>query len=322
MVVSVPGARQPNSPSERESDPDVESFLSHLRAERGLSANTIAAYRSDLEQLRELLADGAGFRWDKVGQRDVEEARLALAGHGYSETSLARKTAAARSFFRFLLEEGVIDESPAERVQSRRPARSLPDVLSVREVARLLKAAGARPGPEGARDRVMLELTYAAGLRVSEVVGPSGLTLSALSLDAGWVRVFGKGSKERLAPVYPGIAQQLLAYARDVRPLLLARSRRRGPVETALFLNARGGPMTRQGYWLVLKRAAALADIRASLSPHTLRHSFATHLLHGGAPLRHVQELLGHASISTTQVYTHLTDNQVRETFERAHPRA
>ena len=188
----------------REGDPDVESFLSHLRAERGLSANTIAAYRSDLEQLRELLADGGRFRWDEAGQRDVEEARLELAARGYSETSLARKMAAARSFFRFLLEEGVIDESPAERVQSRRTARSLPDVLSVREVARLLKTAGDRPGPEGARDRVMLELTYAAGLRVSEVVGPSGLTLSALSLDSGWVRVLGKGSKERLAPVYPG----------------------------------------------------------------------------------------------------------------------
>ena len=307
----------------RETDPEIESFLSHLRAERGFSANTIAAYRSDLAQLAGLLSGGRdGVRWERIAQRDVEEARLALAREGYSETSLARKVAAARSFFRFLLEEGVIDENPAERMQSRRPSRSLPGVLSVEEVAGLLKAAGARPGPEGVRDRVMLELTYAAGLRVSEVVGPTGLSVSSLSADSGWVRVLGKGAKERLAPVYPGIAQQAERYVRDVRPLQLARSRRGGPVQTALFLNARGGAMTRQGYWLVLKQAAQRAGIRQRMSPHTLRHSFATHLLHGGAPLRHVQELLGHATISTTQIYTHLTDTQVRETFERAHPRA
>ncbi len=323
MAVAVRNSEPSGARPERESDPDVESFLSHLRAERGLSANTVAAYRADLAQLRALLADGAsrGY-WDKATQRDVEEARLVLAARGYSETSLARKTAAARSFFRFLLEEGMVRENPAERLQSRRSARSLPDVLTVEEIARLLKAAAARPAPEGVRDRVMLELAYAAGLRVSEVVGPQGLSVSALSLDAGWVRVLGKGAKERLAPVYPGIARQLLEYARDVRPLLLARAKRRGPVETALFLNARGGPMTRQGFWLILKKAARQADIRGSLSPHTLRHSFATHLLHGGAPLRHVQELLGHANISTTQVYTHLTDSQVRETFELSHPRA
>ncbi len=307
----------------READQQIEAFLSHLRAERGLSANTIAAYRSDLTQLQHLLGRGhSDIRWTTVAQRNVEDARLTLAKRGYSETSLARKTAAARSFFRFLLEEGVIDANPAEHMQSRRPARSLPDVLTEQEVARLLKAASARPGPEGVRDRVMLELTYAAGLRVSEVVGSQGLSVSALSLDSGWIRVLGKGSKERLAPVYPGIVHQLASYVRDVRPQLLAHSKRRGPVATTLFLNARGGAMTRQGYWLILKRAGVRGDIRRRLSPHTLRHSFATHLLRGGAPLRHVQELLGHASISTTQVYTHLTDRQVRETFERAHPRA
>ncbi len=307
----------------READQQIEAFLSHLRAERGLSANTIAAYRADLTQLQRLLGRGpSDIRWTAVAQRDVENARLTLAKRGYSETSLARKTAASRSFFRFLLEEGVIDSNPAEHMRSRRPARSLPDVLTEQEAARLLKAASARPGPEGVRDRVMLELTYAAGLRVSEVVGPQGLSVAALSLDSGWIRVLGKGSKERLAPVYPGIVHQLASYVRDIRPQLLAHSKRRGPVTTALFLNARGGAMTRQGYWLVLKRAGARGEIRRRLSPHTLRHSFATHLLRGGASLRHVQELLGHASISTTQVYTHLTDRQVRETFERAHPRA
>ncbi|MDE2885197.1 MAG: tyrosine recombinase, partial [Chloroflexota bacterium] len=284
-------------------DQQIEAFLSHLRAERGFSVNTIAAYRSDLAQLQEALAGGReDVRWERVGERDMEDVRLSLGEQGYSSTSLARKVAAVRSFFRFLLEEGVIDANPAERMQTRRPSRTLPNVLTEREVVRLLRAASERPGPEGVRDRVMLELTYAAGLRVSEVVGPQGLELSALSLDSGWVRVFGKGGKERLAPVYPGIVQQIAAYAEKVRPQLLAHSKRRGPVASALFLNANGHPMTRQGYWFVLKGAAARAGIARRLTPHTLRHSFATHLLHGGAPLRHVQELLGHASIATTQI--------------------
>ena len=304
-------------------DQQIDAFLSHLRAERGLSVNTVAAYRSDLAQLRDALADGtADVRWADVGERDIEDARLAFGEQGYAGTSLARKTAAARSFFRFLLEEGVIDANPMERTQTRRPSRTLPDVLTEHDVVRLLRAASERPGPEGVRDRVMLEVTYAAGLRVSEVVGPQGLTLSSLSMDGGWVRVLGKGGKERLAPVYPGIVRQIAAYTTDARPQLLAHARRRGPVPSALFLNARGSPMTRQGYWLVLRRAAARAGVTRRLTPHTLRHSFATHLLHGGAPLRHVQELLGHASIVTTQIYTHLTDSQVRDAFEHAHPRA
>ena len=304
-------------------DQQIEAFLSHLRAERGFSVNTIAAYRSDLAQLQEaLVGNERDVRWADVSQRDVEDVHLSFGERGYAGTSLARKIAAARSFFRFLIEEGVIDTNPAERLQTRRPSRTLPDVLTERDIVRLLQAASERPGPEGVRDRVMLELTYAAGLRVSEVVGPQGLELSALSLDGGWVRVYGKGGKERLAPVYPGIVLQITSYVREVRPQLLAHAKRRGPVPSALFLNANGYPMTRQGYWFVLKKAGARADISRKLTPHTLRHSFATHLLHGGAPLRHVQELLGHASIATTQVYTHLTDGQVREAFEHAHPRA
>ncbi len=307
----------------RVTDQQIEAFLSYLRAERGFSVNTVAAYRSDLAQLQEALVGGdSDVRWADVTRRDMEDARLSLGEQGYSSTSLARKVAAVRSFFRFLLEEGVIDTNPAEQLQTRRASRTLPDVLSERDVVRLLQAASERPGPEGVRDRAMLELTYAAGLRVSEVVGPQGLELSALSLDGGWIRVYGKGGKERLAPVYAGIVQQIRAYVSDVRPQLLAHAKRRGPAPSALFLNARGYPMTRQGYWFVLKKAAARAQVPQKLTPHTLRHSFATHLLHGGAPLRHVQELLGHASIATTQIYTHLTDSQVREAFEHAHPRA
>ena len=307
----------------RATDQQIEAFLSHLRAERGFSVNTVAAYRSDLAQLQQALSGGRrDVRWERVSERDMEDMRLSLGEQGYSSTSLARKIAAVRSFFRFLLEEGVVDANPAERMQTRRPSRTLPDVLTERAVVRLLQAASERPGPEGVRDRVMLELTYAAGLRVSEVVGPQGLELSALSLDGSWVRVYGKGGKERLAPVYPDIVRQITAYVREVRPQLLAHSKRRGSAPSALFLNANGHPMTRQGYWFVLKKAAARAGVTQKLTPHTLRHSFATHLLRGGAPLRHVQELLGHASIATTQVYTHLTDSQVREAFEHAHPRA
>lgn len=302
-----------------EPDQQIQSFLSHLRAERGLSANTIAAYRGDLLQLRHHLRTK---RWDAVREADIAASRIRLKQLDYADTSIARKMAAARSFFRFLLEEGAVGSIPAEKVQVRRPARSLPNVLSEDEIVQLLRAASARPGPAGVRDRVMLELTYAAGLRVSEVVGFQGIEVGAINPDAGWVRVRGKGSRERLAPVYPGIMGQIATYIEDVRPKLLAHSRSKNPITTSLFVNLSGGPMTRQGYWLCLRRAAALANLRKKLTPHTLRHSFATHLLRGGASLRHVQELLGHASISTTQIYTHLTDHQVREAFNRAHPRA
>ncbi|MEK9659673.1 MAG: tyrosine recombinase [Chloroflexota bacterium] len=302
----------------------VEGFLAHLRAERGLAANTIAAYRRDLEQLAEELAppDGEPIDWGGVDEAGLAEWALGLRAGGYADASCARKVAAARSFFQFLAEEGVVSRSPAGALAVRRARRTLPDVLSERDVVALLEAAAAQSGPEGARDRAMLELTYAAGLRVSEVVGPTGLDLGALNLEDGWVRVLGKGSKERICPLYPSVAARLRAYIREARPLLQAHARGRVRTTGAVFLNQRGRPLTRQGFWLVLRRAAATAGISAHLSPHTLRHSFATHLLAGGAPLRHVQELLGHASISTTQVYTHLSDRQVRETYRRAHPRA
>jgi integrase/recombinase XerD len=302
----------------------VEGFLAHLRAERGLAANTIGAYRRDLEQLAAALAPPGGgpVDWGRVDEAALTEWALGLRADGYADASRARKVAAARSFFQFLAEEGVVTRSPAGALAVRRARRTLPGLLSEWDVVALLEAASAQPGPEGARDRAMLELTYAAGLRVSEVVGPTGLDLGALNLDDGWVRVLGKGSKERICPLYPAIADRLRAYIREARPLLLAHARGRVRTTGAVFLNQRGRPLTRQGFWLVLRRAGAAAGISAHLSPHTLRHSFATHLLAGGAPLRHVQELLGHASISTTQVYTHLSDQQVRETYRRAHPRA
>ncbi len=302
----------------------VEGFLAHLRAERGLAANTVTAYRRDLEQLAAALAppDDEPVDWGRVDEAALTAWALGLRGAGYADASRARKVAAARSFFQFLAEEGVVTRSPAGALAVRRARRTLPQVLTEQQVVALLEAAAAQPGPEGARDRAMLELTYAAGLRVSEVVGPTGLDLGALNLDDGWVRVLGKGAKERISPLYPAIIARLRAYVREARPLLLAHARGRVRTTGALFLNQRGRPLTRQGFWLVLRRVAAAARVEAHLSPHTLRHTFATHLLAGGAPLRHVQELLGHASISTTQVYTHLSDRQVREAYRRAHPRA
>ena len=309
---------------ERPRDQLLDAFLSHLRAERGFSPNTIAAYRADLYQLAYFLRDGrsGGGDWSRATPRDLDDYGSWLRKQAYAESSVGRKLAAVRSFFRFLVEEAVVETTPAEHLRPRRRGTPLPHVLTEEEVVALLEAAEARPGPEGARDRAMLELTYAAGLRVSEVVGPQGLDLAGLSLDGAWVRVLGKGAKERLVPLYPGIVDRLRAYLRDARPVLAARAKRGRGGPAALFPNARGRPMTRQGFWLVLKRCAARAGIEAHVSPHTLRHSFATHLLLGGAPLRHVQELLGHASISTTQIYTHLSDTQVRDAYAEAHPRA
>ena len=300
----------------------IDAFLSHLRAERALSPNTVAAYRADLDQLAGMLASSPRpIDWVRVTPRDLDSYSSRLRDLGYAESTIGRKIAAVRSFFRFLIEETVVETTPAEHLRPRRSGRPVPHVLSEAEVVALLESADG-PAPASARDRAMLELTYAAGLRVSEVVGPQGLDVGGVSLDSGWVRVLGKGSKERLVPLYPGIVERLRAYLRDARPQLVARARRSRTRSAALFPNARGAPMTRQGFWLVLRRCAARAGLGSRLSPHTLRHSFATHLLRGGAPLRHVQELLGHASIATTQVYTHLDDAQVREAFTRAHPRA
>jgi len=306
--VATPTTMAPRTQSPRptaaERDQLVDAFISHLRAERGLAANTVAAYRSDLTQLVAFLTakEGHAHRvsWASVDAPQLERFSLHLQKDGYASSTTARKIASVRSLFLFLAEEAVVSGTPAEALQVRRATRTLPGVLSEEEVVLLLRAAAKPAGAAARRDRAMFELTYAAGLRVSEVVGPLGIALGSLQLDAGWVRVMGKGSKERIVPLYPGVVELVRRYMAE----------------------ARGRPLTRQGYWLILKRCGARADITKRLTPHTLRHSFATHLLRGGASLRHVQELLGHATISTTQIYTHLSDDFVRTSFERAHPRA
>ncbi len=295
----------------------VDSFIDYMTVERNASPNTLGAYRNDLYQLADYLAEERGLGdggWRSVDEEALRSYLLRLHELGYSDATRARKVASARSLFGFLLEEGHISLDPAEYVASSRLGRSLPDTLSVEEIERLLAAASSGESPEAVRDRTMLELLYATGMRVSELVA---LDVESVDLEQGSVRCFGKGSKERVVPIHARAVRYLRSYLEEARPRMAGRAS-----GGSLFLNQRGGRLSRQGLWLILKRYVRLANITRKLTPHTLRHSFATHLLQGGAPLRHVQELLGHASITTTQVYTHLTSEHVRSEYDGAHPRA
>jgi integrase/recombinase XerD len=297
----------------------IERFLDHLRVERGLSAHTVEAYRRDLAGYRRFLSrrgivDAAG-----VSQEDVRaflahlSRRRAPDGERYRSSSVARAMSAVRSFHRSLAREGGAPGDPTAGVDRPRVGRSLPRPLSLEEVARLLD--GPRDlTPAGLRDRAILELLYGSGLRISELVG---LDVDDVDLEEGSVRVVGKGGKEREVPVGRAAREALGAYLAAGRPAL-ASPRSRG----ALFLNQRGGRLTRQGCALVLAGRVRAAGIRRRVTPHTLRHSFATHLLEGGADVRVVQELLGHASVATTQIYTLVTREHLRQVYLRTHPRA
>lgn len=295
----------------------IDRFLSYMTVERGVSPNTVSAYRNDLLQLAEFVAERApdsGTKgWSAVDAQVIARYLLELHDRGYSDATRARKVASAKSLFAFLIEEGIVDTDPTDNVSTPKLGRSLPDTLTVEEVDALLSAP-AGDSPEADRDRAMLELLYASGIRVGELVS---LDLDDVSLEQGAIRCFGKGSKERVVPIHDHAAEVLRAYIGRGRPALA-----KAQSGAALFLNNRGKRLSRQGFWLVLKRLAEQSGISKRVTPHTLRHSFATHLLRGGAPLRHVQELLGHASITTTQVYTHLTSEHVRTQYAKAHPRA
>ena len=297
----------------------VEAFLNYMTVERGVSPNTQAAYRSDLKQFLDFLSEyrvrGAPVGdWQRVDETVVTAYAERLIELEYSDTTRARKVASLKSLFSFLNDEGVIEGDPTENLSTPRVGRSLPETLAIEDVTRLLEEASGKDTPEAKRDLSMLELLYASGMRVSELVS---LDTEDVDVDELSVRCFGKGGKERVIPIHWRAANTVAEYVEDTRPVL--ESERSG---SALFLNRRGDRLTRQGFWLILKGHAKRAGIAARITPHSLRHSFATHLLQGGAPLRHVQELLGHASISTTQVYTHLTSEHVREEYDMAHPRA
>lgn len=293
----------------------VDSFLNYLAVERGLSPHTLSAYASDLSQFLDFLEEAGGLReWRDVGKDRLAGYMDDLEERAYSQSTRARKVATLKSMFRFLKEEGVVTDNPTEGLRTPRVGRHLPKALTVEQVDLLLDVAYADESLEGARDSTMLELLYACGLRVSELVG---LDLRDLDLENGAVRCMGKGARERIIPLHTRAIEALDSYLTAVRPSFAA-----GPAQEALFLSRRGRRLTRQGFWWRLKRCAARAGITANLTPHTLRHSFATHMLRGGASLRHVQELLGHASIATTQIYTHLTSEHVRSEYDRAFPRA
>lgn len=293
----------------------IDAFLEHLAVEKGASPNTIAAYRNDLNQLLEFLSTQERIsQWTQVDIGVLTRFVLWLLEKRYTTTTLARRVAAVKSLLHFLVREGVLTTNPAEDLGSPKAGRHLPKALSEEEVVRLLEAPGKEQTPEALRDRAMLELLYASGMRVSEL---TGLDLRDVNLREGTVRCRGKGNKERVIPIHPTAVQALQAYLERARPRLAPDLR-----QQALFVNQRGERLTRQGFWLILKGYAQRAGITSPVTPHVLRHSFATHLLRGGAPLRHVQELLGHASIATTQIYTYLTNQQLQKAYDEAHPRA
>ena len=286
----------------------IDAFLLELRVERGLSPLTVAAYRRDLAQF----ADAAGNRW-RTDPEPVHRFIGGLRRAGRRATTQARKVAAIRSFYGFALREGLAERDVAALVDAPRPGSYLPDVLHASDVERILEAPPADE-PAGVRDRAILELLYACGLRVSEL---TGLDLDRVDLPNLQIRVIGKGNKERRVPMGEPARERLHRYISGPRQEWTA-----GKPTAAVFVNRRGGRITRESVWRLVRRWTDSAGVAGHVTPHTFRHSFATHLLEGGADLRVVQTLLGHASISTTQLYTHLTGERLREVYLRAHPRA
>ncbi|MFQ5880222.1 MAG: site-specific tyrosine recombinase XerD [Dehalococcoidia bacterium] len=298
---------------------EVARFFDYLSSEKGAAGNTVAAYRNDLRQFLAFAlakASEGGRRWRYVDRNTILEYVLELQGRNYAQSTRARKVAAVKSFFNFLFEEGIVRRNPTQDLPSPEVKKALPKALTLAQVDELLEQPARRNAPEAKRDLTMLELMYATGMRVTELVS---LDVSSVVLDsnAPYVRCLGKGTRERTIPMHDQAVEALTDYLRETRPRLVRRRQ-----ELALFVNRRGERLTRQGVWLIIKGYAKAADLSTEITPHTLRHSFATHMLHGGAPLRNVQELLGHANIATTQVYTHIPDDYIRTIYERAHPRA
>jgi integrase/recombinase XerD len=291
----------------------IESFTDYLRLEAGSSPNTVEAYLRDVQRLAQwAMARGAG-EPERVTSRQLRDFIYHLKDLGLASSSIRRQISATRTYFRFLVGEGLIKADPAETLETPKGWRTLPEVLSVSEVETLLGA----PNPDEPlawRDRAMLEIAYGTGARVSELVG---LAIGDVAFDEALVRIFGKGRKERLVPIGRRALGAVAIYLREVRPGL-----DRGHSEGRLVVNARGRPLTRVGAWGIIKKTAQRAGLEKRVTPHTLRHSFATHLLEGGADLRAVQEMLGHADLSTTQLYTHVDREYLRSVHRKYHPRA
>jgi integrase/recombinase XerD len=313
------GGRIPSAPLSPAARAALRRFLDYLTVERGLAANTLSAYRRDLHRYGAWLAavgidDPAEAREeDVVAFLGALRAGATPVGTRYRASSIARSLAAVRGFHRFLVRERLAGADPSHDLGTPKVPSALPKALSIEQVEALLGAV-AGDDPRALRDRALLETLYAAGLRVSEA---TGLDVDDIDLEDGAVRAFGKGSRERLVPLGRSARQALESW------LVRGRSSLAGPRSgPALFLNARGTRLTRQGCWKILRHHARHAGLEADVSPHVLRHSFATHLIAGGADIRSVQELLGHASLATTQVYTKVTRERLREVYLRSHPRA
>ncbi|MDA2926695.1 site-specific tyrosine recombinase XerD [Acidobacteria bacterium AH-259-G07] len=288
------------------------NYLNYLQVERGLSSNTVQAYRRDIQEFL-LFISSRSWTLEEVGKQELAKYIQHLYGH-LSVRSVVRKIASLRSFFRFLLLDGYVREDPSETLESPKIWRSLPKYLSEGEVERLLGQPDLSM-PHGLRDRAMLEVLYATGLRVSELVR---MRIEEINFEVGFLRTFGKGSKERIVPLGESALSFVQKYLKEARSRFL---RKRRP-SRFLFVTQQGRPMTRQCFWMLVRKYGQKIGIQKKISPHMLRHSFATHLLEHGADLRAVQMMLGHADISTTQIYTHVTRERLKQIYDKYHPRA
>lgn len=295
-------------------DTDLHRFLQYVRFERGYAANTLAAYERDLTQFQEFVQTSGLTQWSALKADLLEGFVTSLQDQGYSTATVGRKVAAVRSFLHFLFAEGVIARELADWLHQPKVGKRLPHTLSREAVRRLLDAASVEETPLALRDRALLEILYATGMRASEVLS---LRVGDVDLGNSTVLCMGKGSKERLIPLYPAARDCVRRYVEEGRPFLL-----RETAEKTLFLNNLGDALTRQGLWFLVQHYAQAAGLEKWVTPHTLRHTFATHLLDGGADLREVQQFLGHANITTTQIYTEISSQRKREAYDRAHPRA
>lgn len=296
-------------------DLQLKDFIHYLLVEKGLSKNTLVSYERDLKSYIHYIQSSENINSLQEVQRiQIVHFLGFLRDQGKSSKTIARHVASIRSFHQFLLREKVVDHDPSVHIDRPKLERSLPKVLSLKEVERLLDSPKANDH-YGVRDKAMLELLYATGIRVSELIG---LNIEDAHLTMGFVRCIGKGNKERIIPLGKTASDAIQKYLDEARPLFVSKKY----MDKALFLNHHGKRLTRQGFWKILKRLTTEAGIQKELTPHTLRHSFATHLLENGADLRAVQEMLGHADISTTQIYTHVTKTRLKDVYSQFHPRA
>lgn len=291
----------------------VNDFINYLAVERGLAQNTLESYGRDLRQFQTFLQNSQ-LDFLQNSNRDTILSYLNnLQVKGRAVSTISRNLAAIKSFYQYLVRERHLEKDPAVNLESPKLEKKLPKILSIAEVEELLKQPNTFQ-PTGLRDKSMLELLYATGIRVSELIN---LNISDVNLDMGYIKCYGKGSKERIVPLGSIAAKCAQEYINKGRPKLV-----RTYEESSLFVNHHGNRLTRQGFWKIIKKYALEANITKDITPHTLRHSFATHLLENGADLRSVQEMLGHADISTTQIYTHVTKNHLKEVYDKTHPRA